>query len=504
MGNLVFQATLGGQVNLVGPNTASTFNINVPAIAGTLVTTGDTGTVTNTMLASSAYTAPGTIGSGTPNTGAFTTLSATGVITGTDTTDASSTTVAAVKTAGGLAVAKKLYVGTGGAVVDGLTVGKGAGAVATNTAVGASALAGNSTGANVTAVGYNALAANTGSFSTAVGYGSIQTNTSGTYHTALGWLALQANTTGTENSAVGAGALYSNTTGSSNVALGRGALLANTTASNNTAVGYQALYSNTISSFHVAIGYQAGYAANNGACVFIGAGAGKASTGSSNTFVGTGSAYGVGELMTTGSKNTIIGGFNGNQGGFDIRTASNNIVLSDGDGNPTLISTGIGSISANHTSAGGNSEFCLMRASVKKWFIWNDGATDRFNITPSSFSSGVYLTNTATAWAAYSDRRIKSNIVDLEYGLATVMAMQPRRYTVTANSENSIGFVAQELKEVLPEAVVGEEIEFSDDDTPQERSAKTMGVAKDNIIPVLVKAIQELKAEFDTYKEAHP
>jgi hypothetical protein len=53
MGNLVFQATLGGQVNLVGPNTASTFNLNVPAVAGTLVTTGDTGTVTNTMLAGS-------------------------------------------------------------------------------------------------------------------------------------------------------------------------------------------------------------------------------------------------------------------------------------------------------------------------------------------------------------------------------------------------------------------------------------------------------------------
>lgn len=36
MGNLVFQATLGGQVNLVGPNTASTLNINVPAFAGTM------------------------------------------------------------------------------------------------------------------------------------------------------------------------------------------------------------------------------------------------------------------------------------------------------------------------------------------------------------------------------------------------------------------------------------------------------------------------------------
>lgn len=37
MGQLVFQATLGGQVNLVGPNTASSYNLNVPAAAGTLL-----------------------------------------------------------------------------------------------------------------------------------------------------------------------------------------------------------------------------------------------------------------------------------------------------------------------------------------------------------------------------------------------------------------------------------------------------------------------------------
>lgn len=65
MGNLVFQATLGGQVNLVGPNTASTYNLNVPAVAGTLVTTGDTGTVSSTMLASSLSLT-------TPNIGAAT------------------------------------------------------------------------------------------------------------------------------------------------------------------------------------------------------------------------------------------------------------------------------------------------------------------------------------------------------------------------------------------------------------------------------------------------
>ena len=81
MGQLVFQATLGGQINLVGSNTASIFTINVPATSGNMVTTGDSGTVTSAMLSSTVYTTPGTIGSTTPNTGAFTTLSASGSVT---------------------------------------------------------------------------------------------------------------------------------------------------------------------------------------------------------------------------------------------------------------------------------------------------------------------------------------------------------------------------------------------------------------------------------------
>ena len=83
MGQLVFQAASGGQTNLVGQNTASTFNLSVPLANGTLVSTGDTGTVTSTMLNASIYTNPGTIGSVTPNSGAFTTLSASSTVSGT-------------------------------------------------------------------------------------------------------------------------------------------------------------------------------------------------------------------------------------------------------------------------------------------------------------------------------------------------------------------------------------------------------------------------------------
>jgi len=60
MGNLVFQAASGGQVAVSGPNTASSFTINIPTVSGTFVTTGDTGTVTNTMLVNSSTTINGT------------------------------------------------------------------------------------------------------------------------------------------------------------------------------------------------------------------------------------------------------------------------------------------------------------------------------------------------------------------------------------------------------------------------------------------------------------
>jgi hypothetical protein len=101
---------------------------------------------------------------------------------------------------------------TGGAVVQGMTVGRGTGAIATNIAVGVNAL-------NV--------------------------NTSGASNTAVGYQALLANTTGTYGSGFGQYALFSNTTGTYNTALGMSSLFSNTIANNNTAAGYQSAYNTT-------------------------------------------------------------------------------------------------------------------------------------------------------------------------------------------------------------------------------------------------------------------
>lgn len=56
MGQLVFQAALGGQTNLVGANTASTYNLNVPTANDTLVARDTTDTLTNKTLSNPTVT----------------------------------------------------------------------------------------------------------------------------------------------------------------------------------------------------------------------------------------------------------------------------------------------------------------------------------------------------------------------------------------------------------------------------------------------------------------
>lgn len=127
---------------------------------------------------------------------------------------------------------------TGGAVIQGLTVGLGANAVAANTAVGVSALgSGSLSGGNNAAVGYAALTSNTtGDNNISNGPYTLFSNTIGGSNTAVGHSALQANISGYFNSAFGRNALYL-TTGTSNLAIGYSAGSALTTGNNNTIIG---------------------------------------------------------------------------------------------------------------------------------------------------------------------------------------------------------------------------------------------------------------------------
>ena len=161
------------------------------------------------------FATPVTIGSTTVALGNTTTTLAglTGVTSSVITDSGLTSGRVTYATTGGLLndSANLLYSGTD-LTVYGITVGRGAGSVALSTAVGAGALALNTTG-TATAVGANAAAANTTGSITAIGYNSLANNTTGTSIVAVGGSSFLGNITGGSSVAFGQSAGTNMSTG---------------------------------------------------------------------------------------------------------------------------------------------------------------------------------------------------------------------------------------------------------------------------------------------------
>lgn len=98
---------------------------------------------------------------------------------------------------------------------------------------------------------------------------------------------------------------------------------------------------------------------------------------------------------------------------------------------------------------------------------------------------------TATTITGISDQRVKENIVDLDDGLNSVMALKPRKFDWKAGKGRGIkgdrGFIAQEFEQVFPDMIE----EWADPAPEGEEPYKAVNA---NLIPTLVKAIQEQQA----------
>jgi hypothetical protein len=419
--------------------------------------------------------------------------------------------------------------GTSG--VDSVPVGRGAGNVATNTAVGASALAANTTGLQNTAVGIEALKSNTtASENTAVGrfalrlnttgfrnsgfgQGALSDNTTGTQNTALGLSALQSNTTAENNTAVGYQAgystttgdrsvaigsralysnttanfntaigeesLYLNTTGASNNALGFGSLYSNTTGASNTALGHQTLNSNTTASNNTAVGFQAGYSNTTGdENVCIGTQAGySGTTAADNTIVGKSAGY----LLTTGTYNTFIG----RNSGDNITTGSKNTIIGKYNGNQggldirtsdnvIVISDGDGT--PQIIVDGTNSTPRYFKAP----YVYDRTTGGAANVTVSS--GGLFERST-------SSLKYKREVQDATHGLTEVLQLRPVTYKGKSQKDGETvfgGLIAEEVDAVgLTEFVA-----YAPDGTPD-------GLAYGNMVSLCIKAIQELNAKVE-------
>lgn len=97
----------------------------------------------------------------------------------------------------------------------------------------------------------------------------------------------------------------------------------------------------------------------------------------------------------------------------------------------------------------------------------------------------------ATGFNTTSSRRYKQNIVPVAYGLSAIMRLRPVQYQY--NFEKSgvthVGLIAEEVDEVVPEVV----IKHNDQDE-QTTTGKAMGINYQELVPVLIKGMQEQQA----------
>ena len=104
---------------------------------------------------------------------------------------------------------------------------------------------------------------------------------------------------------------------------------------------------------------------------------------------------------------------------------------------------------------------------------------------------GVFISYGATGWSANSDKRLKHTINDLPDSLDTVNKLRPVSFYFNKGSDKKhIGFIAQEVEEVIPEII-------SNGGFDKGLNDYIKGIDMISIIPYLVKSIQEQQKQID-------
>jgi len=134
----------------------------------------------------------------------------------------------------------------------------------------------------------------------------------------------------------------------------------------------------------------------------------------------------------------------------------------------------------NVQMAGGSGN--AMLASINSSVSGTRRHIDFFDGSSTSRKGAIETNGTSTTYSTTSDRRLKDNIQPITDATKKLMTMNPVTHTWISNPDEPKvhGFIAQEMQEVVPEAVSGDA-----------ESDEMMSMDYGRITPVLVAALQE-------------
>jgi hypothetical protein len=245
--------------------------------------------------------------------------------------------------------------------------------------------------------------------------------------------------------------------------------------------GVNTLSPSAIGSFSTSVGAQAlNSATGNYNSAFGYASSRDNTTGQQNTALGSSALL----LNTTGSDNTGVGynALGNSTGSSNVGIGATSGGVSSGSDN---ISIGVNSA---FSSTSGNNNIVIGSMATKA------SATASDSITLGNSSHNV-LRCQVTSITSLSDSRDKKNIEDSKYGLSLVESLKPVTFEWDTRDGakkdiKDLGFIAQELKEVDDDY-----LGLVYDENPEKLEA-----SYGRLIPVLVKAIQELSEEVKQLK----
>lgn len=129
------------------------------------------------------------------------------------------------------------------------------------------------------------------------------------------------------------------------------------------------------------------------------------------------------------------------------------------------------------------------------------GTTSTANMTLQAFYNPngqvgrIQTSGSSTGYFTSSDYRLKEDLQDFA-GLDMISKIPVYDFQWKIDENRSYGVMAHELQEVLPQAVTGDKDAVNEDE-----SINPQGVDYSKIVPILVKSIQELKAEIELLKK---
>ena len=298
--------------------------------------------------------------------------------------------------------------------------------------------------------------------------GDSFSGTDATDNTFIGYDAGTSYTTGDQSVIIGSKAGV-NANGLGNVFIGYYAGYDNQNGERNTLTGWYSGENLTSGSFNTAYGANSLDQCQTGGdnCVF-GYTAAKKCSGSYNTVLGRS----AGLDMTSANSNVIVG----NRAAFSISSASDNVIIGDRAAFSSL-STGSNNTIIGHDASSSSS-------SVSNEITLGDTNISTLRCNVQTISS-------------LSDARDKTDIVDIPTGLDFLNDLRPVKFKWQTRDGNgkdgsiSAGFLAQDLQKTQKESSA-EFLNLVMDNNPDRLEAR-----EGQLIPVLVKAIQELSAKND-------